>query len=103
MEGLLNVRSGDGAGVLPQGFFQGALGQMVEESGQAVGRLEEEVQGRGGKGIGVDAGLLETSFDIAGEFVRGPGLERQAEAQARQQGSVDSHLETGQELFVPDQ
>ena len=60
---------GDGLGVLGGGFLQGSLGQVIEESGQAVAGLEEQGQGWRVEGIGVDAGFLKTRLDIAGQLV----------------------------------
>jgi hypothetical protein len=40
-QGALHVFSGDGAGVLSGGFFQGALGQMVEQARQSMAGLHE--------------------------------------------------------------
>ncbi len=41
LEGPLHVRGRYRAGVLCGGFFQGSLGQVVEESRQAVAGLQE--------------------------------------------------------------
>ena len=35
-QGALHVGGGDGPGVLRGGFLQGSLGQVIQESGQAV-------------------------------------------------------------------
>jgi len=101
--GLLHVGGGDDAGVLGGGLLEGALGQMIEEPGQALAGLEEQGQGGGLEGVGVDADLLQAGLDIAAQLLRGPGLEAEAEAQASQERRVDAHLESGQELFVADQ
>jgi hypothetical protein len=51
----------------------------------------------------MDADLLQASLDIAAQLVGRPKLQPEAKAQPGQQGRVDAHLQTGQELFVADQ
>ena len=94
---------GDGPGVLRGGFLQGSLGQVIQESGQAVASLEEQLQSRRLEGVGVDADFLKARLDIAGQLLARPGLQAQAKAQAGLQRGVDAHLQSGQELFVADQ
>ena len=93
----------DGSGVLRGGFFQGSLGQVIEETGQAVAGAQEQGQGGGIKGVGVDANLLQARLDIACQLLRRPGTEMEAKAQAGQEGRINAHLQAGQELFVTDQ
>ena len=57
---------GDGPGILCGRFLQGSLGQVIEEPGQAVAGLEQQGQGGGLEGVGVDADFLQARLDIAG-------------------------------------
>jgi hypothetical protein len=81
-QGALHVGGGDGSGVLRGGFLQGSLGQVIQESGQAVASLEEQLQSRRLEGVGVDADFLKARLDIAGQLLARPGLQAQAKAQA---------------------
>ncbi len=63
------MSGGNGPGVLPRGFFEGALGQVIEQPGQAVAGANEQLEGRCVKGVGVDADLLQVGLDVAGQFV----------------------------------
>ena len=58
-QGALHVRGGDGTGVLRDGFFQRSLGQVIEEPGQAIGRVDQQVQSGGVERVGVNAGVLQ--------------------------------------------
>ena len=57
--------------------------------------MEKQGQGGGLEGVGVDAGFLQARLDMAGQLLRGPGLEAEAKAQESKQGRVDAHLQAG--------
>jgi len=61
--------------------------------------LKKQGQGGGIERIGVDADLLKTRLDIAGQLLRGPGLESEAKAEAAKRGALMPSA-SGQELFV---
>ena len=60
----LHMSGGDGAGVLAGSFLQGPLGQMVQEPGQTMASLHEQLQGGRFEWVGVDANFLQTGLDI---------------------------------------
>ena len=53
---------------------------MIEQPGQAVASLEEQLQGCLIEGIGVDTYFLKARLDIAGQLLARPGLKTQAKA-----------------------
>lgn len=103
LEGALHVGAGNRAGVLAGGLFHRSLSQMVENSGQALGGLHEQLESGFFERGGMHAGLGQAGLEIALEFWAGPGLDRQAEGEPSQERRVDAHLQAGQQLLVTDQ
>ena len=60
----MEVSGGDLARVLRGGRFERTLSQVIEQAGQAVGGLEEQLQGCGFKRIGMNAGFGQAGLDI---------------------------------------
>ena len=67
LEGALHMGRSNGAGVLAGGLFQRSLGQMIEQSRQTLGGLQQ-VQGGFLEEGRMNAGWLQAGWEIASDF-----------------------------------
>ena len=75
---------------------------MIDGSWDAPGDLQEQLFGIGIEDILMDADLFESLADVRRAKLRRPGCQLQAEAHAREQRPVDSHVQSWHQGSVAD-
>ncbi len=94
------MEGANGSAGRASGLFDGALGEVIDGTGQPVGGLNEQFERVVLKRVCAYANGAQSCGDVVarlGEIKRG---QAKAEAEPRKKPAVDAHLQTGKQRVV---
>lgn len=100
VEGLLDVDGANGSASRASGLFDGALGEMIDGTGQSVGGLDEQFERVVLKRVCPYANGAQSCGDVVVGLGGIKRAQAKAEAEPREKPAVDAHLQTGKQRVV---
>ena len=95
VEGALDMGGADGSAGRTSGLFEGALGEMIDGTGQPVGGLDEQFERVVLKRVCAYFSGAKSCRDVVARLSGIKRAQAKAEAEPREKPTVDAHLQTG--------